>query len=121
MNSEEIAELLDVLRSRFEQNVRRHPGVVWTDVRERLEADAGKLRSLGEMERTGGEPDVVGRDDETDEYLFVDGSPESPEGRRSKISVTGINFYRLEDGKIAQEWEETDSLGMLRQLGMLPT
>lgn len=76
-------ELLATLEARFEANMRRHEGIRWEKVRARLEADPDKLWSLSEMERTGGEPDVIGRDRSTGEYLFCDCSPESPEGRRS--------------------------------------
>ena len=76
-------ELLGTLQARFEKNANRHPGVEWTKVRARLEAHAAKLWSLHEMERTGGEPDVVGQDQKTGEYLFFDCSPQSPEGRTS--------------------------------------
>jgi hypothetical protein len=83
MNKEQRANLLKTLHSRFEKNMRRHRGVDWTDVQERLEPNAGKLRSLEEMERTGGEPDVVDFDEEADAYVFDDCAPESPSGRRS--------------------------------------
>jgi hypothetical protein len=76
-------ELLEKLRARFETNMRRHEGIQWEAVRARLEARPDKLSSLGELERTGGEPDVVGRDEKTGEYLFYDCSAESPSGRRS--------------------------------------
>jgi hypothetical protein len=76
-------DLLRTLEERFERNMRRHPGVAWAEVRARILADAGALRSLHEMERTGGEPDVVARDPETGEVVFFDCSPESPAGRRS--------------------------------------
>ena len=76
-------ELLATLEARFEANMHRHPGVRWQDVRERLVAKADKLRSLGELEATAGEPDVVGRDETTGELIFVDCSPQSPGGRRS--------------------------------------
>jgi hypothetical protein len=75
--------LLKTLRSRFETNVKRHPGLEWAMVQTRLEANPARLWSLHEMERTGGEPDVVGRDRQTGEYLFCDCSAESPAGRRS--------------------------------------
>ena len=75
--------LLALLRTRFENNPGRHKGVEWTKVRAKLEANPEKLWSLNEMEATGGEPDVVGQDQETDEYLFFDCSPESPKGRTS--------------------------------------
>ncbi len=76
-------QLLDALQTRFEANKSRHQGVVWANVRARLDARPEKLWSLGEMEATGGEPDVVGHDKKTDEYLFFDCSPESPKGRTS--------------------------------------
>ncbi len=76
-------KLLAILQARFEENMNRHPGVSWADVRTRIEASPDKLESLNEMERTGGEPDVTGQDQETGEYLFVDCSAESPSGRRS--------------------------------------
>src|SRR4051794_27889287 len=76
-------ELLGILKTRFEKNMNRHKGVSWGEVKTRLEAKAGKLWSLNEMERTGGEPDVVGHDNTTGEYIFFDCSPESPKGRTS--------------------------------------
>ena len=76
-------ELLRVLKTRFEKNQKRHEGVAWAEVAARLEAKPEKLWSLGEMENTGGEPDVVGRDQGTGEFLIVDCSPESPKGRTS--------------------------------------
>ena len=76
-------ELLAAIRARFEANTHRHDGIEWEEVRERLERDPDKLWSLSEMERSGGEPDVTGRDRSTGEYLFFDCSPESPKGRRS--------------------------------------
>ena len=76
-------ELLTTLKARFEKNMNRHQGLEWTKVRARLEANAGKLWSLNEMERTGGEPDIVGQDKNTGEYAFYDCSPESPKGRTS--------------------------------------
>ena len=76
-------ELLKTLKTRFERNVSRHRGLEWAKVQSRLEANAEKLWSLNEMEQTGGEPDVVGRDKETGEYIFYDCAAESPKGRRS--------------------------------------
>jgi hypothetical protein len=76
-------ELLTALKARFEKNMNRHEGLEWAKVRARLEADTEKLWSLNEMERTGGEPDVVGHDKKTDEYIFFDCSAESPKGRTS--------------------------------------
>jgi len=71
------------LKARFEKNTSRHPAFEWAKVQAKLEANAGKLWSLNEMERTGGEPDVVGHDRKTSEYVFYDCSAESPKGRRS--------------------------------------
>ena len=76
-------KILGVLKARFEKNMNRHKGLEWAKVQAKLESNIEKLRSLGEMERTGGEPDVVGHDKETGEYVFYDCSVESPQGRRS--------------------------------------
>jgi hypothetical protein len=76
-------ELLRALKARFEKNTNRHQGLEWAKVQARLDANAEKLWSLSEMERTGGEPDVVGQDKKTGEYIFYDCSAESPKGRRS--------------------------------------
>jgi hypothetical protein len=81
--SEQRAELLEILKERFEQNMNRHKGLEWAKVKAKLESDAEKLWSLNEMERTGGEPDVVSHDKKTGEYVFFDCSAESPKGRRS--------------------------------------
>src|SRR5512136_2650927 len=74
-------ELLAALKARFEKNMARHPGLVWAKVQARLEANPDKLWSLAEMERTGGEPDVVGV--KSGEFVFMDCAPESPADRRS--------------------------------------
>lgn len=76
-------ELLRTLQARFEKNMNRHTGLQWAAIQARLEANPEKLRSLHEMESTGGEPDVVGQDRKTGEYIFYDCSAESPNGRRS--------------------------------------
>ena len=76
-------ELLGALKTRFEKNMNRHKGLEWAKVQAKLEANSEKLWSLNEMERTGGEPDVVGHDRKTGEYIFYDCSAESPKGRRS--------------------------------------
>jgi hypothetical protein len=80
---EQREELLKTLKARFEKNRNRHKGLEWTEVQSRLEANTAKLQSLSEMEATGGEPDVVGYDEKTGEYIFYDCSAESPKGRRS--------------------------------------
>lgn len=76
-------ELLKTLKSRFEKNMNRHKGLDWAKVQARLDANADKLWSLAEMEKTGGEPDVVGHDKKSGAYIFFDCSEESPDGRRS--------------------------------------
>src|SRR6187455_276392 len=76
-------ELLRELKARFEKNMNRHKGLEWPKVQARLEANTEKLWSLHEMERTGGEPDVVGHDKKTGEYIYCDCSAESPKGRRN--------------------------------------
>ncbi len=76
-------EFLNILKSRFETHMSRHVGVAWPKVQAKLEADAGKLWSLFEMERTGGEPDVIGSDESSGQYLFCDCCNESPKDRRS--------------------------------------
>ena len=83
MKAKQREELLRALKARFEKNMNRHKGLEWTKVQAKLEANTEKLWSLNEMERTEGEPDVVGHDKKTGEYIFYDCSPESPKGRRS--------------------------------------
>lgn len=76
-------ELINILKARFENNMNRHKGLVWAKVQARLEKNPAKLWSLNEMERTGGEPDVIGFDKKTGKYIFMDCSAESPKDRRS--------------------------------------
>ena len=83
LSPEQREELLRALKARFEETNNRHRGLEWAKVQAKLEANAEKLWSLNEMERTGGEPDVVGHDKKTGEYIFYDCSAESPKGRRS--------------------------------------
>lgn len=83
MKAQQREELLQTLQDRFENNMDRHQRLVWDNVLTRLDGNTSKLRTLYEMERTGGEPDVAGYDQASDEYLFVDCSAESPTGRRS--------------------------------------
>jgi len=83
LSPKQCEELLGTLKTRFEKNMDRHEGLEWAKVRARLEANPAALASLHEMERTGGEPDVVGHDRKTGEYVFHDCSAESPSGRRS--------------------------------------
>jgi hypothetical protein len=83
ITAEERDQLLKTLKTRFEKNKNRHKGIEWDDVQTRLQSKADKLWSLSIMEETGGEPDVVGFDKKTGEYIFIDCSPETPKGRRS--------------------------------------
>lgn len=83
LSAKQREELFNTLKARFEKNMSRHKGLEWNKVLARLDANSGKLRSLNEMERTGGEPDVIGLDKKTGEYIFYDCSAESPKDRRS--------------------------------------
>jgi len=83
LSPDQREELLRTLKARFEKNMTRHKGVEWAGVQARLESNSEKLWSLDEMEKTGGEPDVVGHNKKTGEYVFYDCSAESPKGRRS--------------------------------------
>ena len=83
LSSEQSEELLSLLKTRFEKNMKRHKGLEWAKVQAKLEANPEKLWVLDDMEETGGEPDVIGHDKKTGEYIFYDCSAESPKGRRS--------------------------------------
>ncbi len=83
LSPEQRKELISALKARFEKNMNRHKGIEWDKLQAKLEANTEKLWSLNEMEGTGGEPDVVGHDKKTGEYIFYDCSAESPKGRRS--------------------------------------
>jgi hypothetical protein len=83
LSMSQTEELLKTLKARFEKNRMRHEGIEWSKIEEKLMANTEKLWSLNEMERTGGEPDVIGVDETTEEYIFCDCSAESPKGRRS--------------------------------------
>ncbi len=83
LSAEAAAELLNILKTRFEKNMNHHKGLEWGNVQTKIKANAEKLWSLNEMEKTGGEPDVVTHDKKTGEYSFYDCAPESPKGRRS--------------------------------------
>jgi hypothetical protein len=108
----ECVELLRELKKRFEGNMNRHEGLAWADVRAKLEANAEKLWSLSEMERTGGEPDVVGFDESTGEFVFFDCSAESPKGRRSLC-------YDREAWESRKEHKpENNAIGMGAEMGI---
>ena len=83
LSQEQSQELFRVLKTRFEKNKSRHKGIEWSKIQAKLEADPEKAWSLSEMDKTGGEPDVVGYDINTDEYIFYDCSAESPKDRRN--------------------------------------
>ncbi|WP_129019923.1 DUF4256 domain-containing protein [Edaphocola flava] len=104
-------ELLDILQARFEKNKGRHEGVNWTKVQARLESHPDKIWSLNEMEMTGGEPDVIGYNKKTDEYLFVDCAAESPKGRRSVC----FDHEALESRK--EHKPKHSALGMAAEMG----
>lgn len=112
LTPEQRDELIRTLKTRFERNMHRHPGLDWTDVQARLEARPEKLWSLHEMERTGGEPDVVGFDSQTGEYIFYDCAPESPKGRRSLC----YDHAALESRK--QHKPEGSAVGMAEAMGI---
>lgn len=109
---EQREELLSTLKTRFEKNLNRHQGLEWADVQAKLNAHPEKLWSLGEMERTGGEPDVVGFDEKTGEYIFVDCSAESPAGRRSVC----YDHEALESRK--EHKPENNAVGMAAAMGI---
>jgi len=83
LSPDQVIELIEILKARFEKNMNRHKGLEWDKLQVKLEENTEKIWSLNEMERTGGEPDVVGYDKQTGEYFFYDCSAESPKGRRS--------------------------------------
>jgi hypothetical protein len=112
LSSAQREELLRTLKTRFENNMNRHKGLEWAQIQARLEVNAEKLWSLNEMERTGGEPDVVGHDKKTGEYIFHDCSAESPKDRRSVC-------YDREALESRKEHKPKDSaLGMAAAMGI---
>ena len=112
VDSEQRKELLAALKARFEQNMNLHRGLEWAKVQTKLEANAEKLWSLNEMERTGGEPDVVGQDKKTGEYIFYDCSAESPKGRRS------ICYDREALDSRKEHKPADDAIGMAAAMGI---
>jgi Protein of unknown function (DUF4256) len=112
LSSQQRAELLETLKARFEKNMNRHKGLDWTKVQAKLEASAEKLWSLSEMERTGGEPDVVAHDKKAGEFVFYDCSAETPKGRRSVC-------YDLPALESRKEHKPADSaVGMATDMGI---
>jgi hypothetical protein len=114
LSPKEREQLLGVWKARFEKNRNRHEGVEWDRVQAKLEASPEKIWSLHEMERTGGEPDVVGRDETTGEYIFYDCSAESPNGRRSLC----YDREALESRK--QDKPKNNALDMAAAMGIEP-
>jgi len=112
LSPEQREQLLSALKARFEKNMSRHKGLEWAKVRAKLEAHAEKLWSLNEMERTGGEPDVVAHDKKTGEYIFYDCSAESPKGRRSVC----YDREALESRK--EHKPENSAIGMAADIGI---
>jgi hypothetical protein len=112
LSTEQRKELLRELKSRFEKNMNRHQGLEWSGVQAKLEADPEKLRSLNEMERTGGEPDVVGFDKTTGEYIFYDCSAETPKNRRS------ICYDRAALDSRKEHKPETSAVDMAAEMGI---
>jgi hypothetical protein len=106
VSAEQQAEQIETLKDRFEGNMERHAGLEWPKIQVKLDADPGKLRSLAAMERTGGEPDVIGYDKATGEYIFCDCSAESPKGRRS-ICYDGA---ALESRKANKPWNSAQEM-----------
>lgn len=100
------------LKVRFEKNMSRHPGLEWAAVEDKLQANPEKLWSLAEMERTGGEPDIVGRDEASGEYIFFDCSPESPKGRRSLCFDRQALDSRKEFKPESSVMEMADAMGV---------
>ena len=112
LSSEQREELLLALEIRFEKNMKRHKGIEWSKVLTKISGNAEKLWSLNEMEKTGGEPDVIEFDKKTGEYIFYDCSPESPKGRRSLC-------YDSEALKSRKEHKPKDSaIGMATDMGV---
>ena len=112
LTSENPEALLDTLKARFEKHPGRHPGLDWATVKSRLDAHPQKLRSLREMERSGGEPDVVAFDAQTGECLFVDCSPETPKGR------TGVCYDRDGQDSRKEHRPEHNALDLAAAMGV---
>lgn len=104
--------LIDTLRTRFVKNSGRHAGIAWDDVAGRIASNPKALRALEEMEKTGGEPDVIGRDPASGEYLFCDCSPESPEGRRSLCYDGEALATRKENKPRSSATEMAEGMGL---------
>lgn len=112
ISQEQREELFSIIKARFEKNKNRHDGLEWAKIQAKLETNPTKLWSLNEMERTGGEPDVVAYDSKTDQYTFFDCSPETPKGRRSIC-------YDREALEARKEFKpENNALDMAAEMGI---
>ncbi|WP_140937367.1 DUF4256 domain-containing protein [Sphingobacterium lumbrici] len=112
LSEERILELFRILHTRFEKNMNRHQGLDWRKIQTKLENSAEKLWSLNEMEETGGEPDVIGYDTKTDEFIFCDCAAESPKGRRSVC----YDHDALESRK--EHKPKNSAMGMAAEMGI---
>jgi hypothetical protein len=112
LSLEQRKQLLGALKARFEKNMNRHKGLEWANALAKLEADAEKLWSISEMERTGGEPDVVGHDKKTGEYIFYDCAEESPKGRRSLCYDREALESRKENKPKGNAMDMADAMGI---------
>jgi len=112
LSAEQRETLFKALKARFEKNMNRHEGLDWASIQAKLEANAGKLWSLNEMERTGGEPDVVYHDAKTGEYTFYDCSAESPKGRRSLCYDHAALESRKEHKPVSSAVEMASEMGI---------
>jgi hypothetical protein len=112
LSPEQREEILNTLKTRFEKNMNRHRGLEWANPQARLEAHPEKLWSINEMERTGGEPDVVGHDKKTGEHIFYDCSPESPKGRRSLCYDREALESRKENKPKGNAMDMADAMGI---------
>ena len=108
----DVAEFIKTLESRFEKNMHRHAKLEWKSVQEKLESNPKKLEVLSEMERTGGEPDVIGIDDQTKAFVFCDCSPETPSGRRSLCYDRDALEARKENKPKGNAVEMASSIGI---------
>ncbi len=124
-------QLLQILKKRFEENINRHPKLKWDDIQNKLQSNAKKLLLLSQMEESGGEPDVIGRDPKTNEYMFCDCSPESPKGRRNLCYDEAALKSRKKDkpggsamglaNKMGIEILNEEQYRQLQQLGIFDT
>jgi len=112
MTAKQRSVLIDVLQARFEKYPNRHPGLDWANVQARLESRPEKLRVLEEMESTGGEPDVIGHDEKSGEYLFVDCSAETPSGRRSLCFDRAALDARKENKPSGSALQQAQAIGI---------